>query len=192
MIVTCLALMILLHYSSKAVSGTEHSRTEVAATGMYVCTKMYVHTGWPKKTSPTLRKYFQEVFLDTKVIFSKCIKYPIWNTCDEFYPSRSINFHVIRSDTHENKNCVFARVFIGTRERKHLLQPEPQTTVFSLRFHCPILFLIVSSDILSLWQDGHWPNDHLQRWALSFLDLSKVSEFSVSTILTSFSTSFPC
>ena len=29
-----------------------------------------------KKTLPTLRSYFQEVFLGTKVIFCRCIKHP--------------------------------------------------------------------------------------------------------------------
>ena len=32
--------------------------------------------------------------------------------CDEFYPYQSISFHVIRSDTHKNKNCVFASVLL--------------------------------------------------------------------------------
>ena len=32
-------------------------------------------TGWPKKTFPTLRGYFQKVFLGTKVIFYRCIEH---------------------------------------------------------------------------------------------------------------------
>ena len=102
--------------------------------------------GGPEKTFPTLRSYFQEVFLGMKVIFCRCIEqYPIYSMCDEFHPYRSISFHVIRSNRHGYKNYFFASLFIGTRERKDLQQPEPQRSDCALTAqHCSLLCPVIS------------------------------------------------
>ena len=82
--------------------------------------------------------------------------------CDEFYQYRSITFHVICSDTHENKNCVFASVFIGTRKRKHLQQPEPQYSV-----SLPLPDTVPYRAQWYFVSCGRMAIDHPQRWALT-------------------------
>ena len=112
--------------------------------------------------SPTLRRYFQEIFLDMKVMFCKWLVSNLEHACNDFFWYRSTSFHVICSDSHENKKLRFCQFFfIGARERKYLQQPQAS----SLRFHYPLLFLIVSSDFLS--HVAGMAIDHLQRWALT-------------------------
>ena len=61
----------------------------------------------------------------------------------------------------ENKNCVFASYWNTWAKGP----PAARATAFSLRSHRPILFLIVSSDILS--HVARMSIGHFQRWALT-------------------------
>ena len=123
-----------------------------------------VYTGWPKtKTFPTLRRYFQEVFLHMKVIF--CRVYWTSNVEHVWWIS-SVSVDIFScyscSNRHGNKKYFLPAFYWNTWAKG---PPAAWTTAFSFRFDCTTLFLIVSSDILS--HVARMSIGHFQRWALT-------------------------